>query len=1064
MTQITVNYEQQTLPVLEQCDAVVVGASLGGIAVALELARAGQRVTLVEPRTYPAREITATLRPWLHVPASATLPAFLAEALEAAGKRTGDEQYALNLDTLKIQLEDQLLAAGVKLLYASLVVGVQTEHGALRGVVIGNKSGRQVIQCRLLVDTSETALVARVLGEAFEPMPAGSLPYRRVLEFDGVSPQFSLDQSLELAGIPLRFRPGYRDRQVLVECALDLEFAFENAFSISARETQARQQTIAVAAALTHDVPAFESAYLSGASYELAGRHAPPLRQAERAWAQPLANVSLHGGAALARLAGAAAGVWYLNEAAAQHEEDDFSDPLFTGTLGVALGTALAAHWNAAAAPITAANGAVPAAPTPDPAAPQLREPYSPQRGRPYPRVPFVPESLPVLREIDVLVVGGGSSGASAAITAAREGVRTVLLEMNPGLGGTGTFGGVHSYWFGRRIGFSAKVMQWVDDMHVYLHHPAPKGVIPKWNIEAKSHALLKAAQDAGAEILFNAYVIGTLLEADRVCGVVVATRMGIGIIRAHAVVDATGDGDVAAFAGADFIYGNERDHITMWYALAQFPRPGLTRNHFTSMVDVSNIEDYTRAILAGRRRGSKEAMHDHGIYVAPRESRHIHADIVLNLTEQLRQQRWDDVVNVAFSNHDVKGHSGSDWLRIGLIPPNLEIEIPYRALLPRRLENLIVVGKAISATHDALPAIRMQADLENLGGVAALAAAQAVRAGVPPRQIDIRQLQARLVEESVLPSEILHRTLRSKTYTDAELQAMIAALSAETPLLAYSDMELTDLYEGTIPLVEICCAGAQVIPLLEAAHAEAEGARKVLLAQMLALVSSTAGVETLVRAIEAHLQGDRLPARTAHIRYTQLPPDHGAMPEVVYLLYSLGMTPDERAIPVWKRIADLLAHTVEEDFYEEMKGVFYYVDAVAYGIERLGIRLPVPLLQRVHQYAPFHGKTAYAGFQPDYVQERLAYLELVIGRALARCGSADGFIILASYLNDNRALLAEHAHSELVAITGEDYGKDVQAWSRWIEFNGDDAPSVPWAQSTEPIQAWAQPVFTLGS
>jgi uncharacterized membrane protein len=657
-------------------------------------------------------------------------------------------------------------------------------------------------------------------------------------------------------------------------------------------------------------------------------------------------------------------------------------------------------------------------------------------------------------------VVGGGSSGATAAITSAREGMTTVLTEMNPGLGGTGTYGGVHSYWFGRRVGFAKKVMQSVEAVHDNLHHPAPKGIIPKWNIEAKSYALLKAADEAGVEILFNTFVTGALVEGNRVCGVVVATRLGAAVIRARVVIDATGDGDVAAFAGAEYVYGNARDHIVMWYALAQFTRPGLTRNHFTSMVDVSNVEDYTRAILAGRRRGSKDEMHDHGIYIAPRESRHILGDVVLTLTDQLRQRRWKDVVNVAFSNHDVKGHSGSDWLRIGLIPPNLEIEIPYRALLPKHLEGILVVGKAISATHDALPAIRMQADLENLGGAAALAAALAVRESVGLRDINIRQLQARLVEEEVLPPNVLDRTLKPLTYTDAELWQIIDGIPWDIPLYDYSDMELTDLHTGIIPFVEICCAGEQAMPLLEKAYAQAEGKRKMLLAQALALVGSPASIPTLISAIEAYLQGDSLPARTTHIRYTQLPPDHGAMPDVVYLLYSLGMVADSRALPIWRRVVDLLASVTEADFYDDLKGTFYYVDALCYGMERLCAGDAVPLLQRMHDYAPFHSKTQYGGFQPDFVQERLAYLELVIGRTLARCGSIDGFVILASYLNDSRALLAEHAHTELVAITGQDYGKDVQAWSKWIELNDDRLPRVPWNPPSEPIQAWSDVVL----
>lgn len=1056
MSDISVDFEHTTLPVLHRCDAVVIGGSFGGIAAALRLAQAGKRVTLVESRTYLGREITATLRPWLGVPDDT--PALIMSVLRAAGSG-----HALNLDTLKIHLEDVLLQAGVKLLYASLVVGLQQDTNGLHGVVIGNKSGRQVIECDLLLDTSDTALVARLLGEAFESAPSGLVPYCRTLEFDNVSADLPLNQPLVLDGVKFRLFQGYRGAgHVLVECPLALPFANDTAFDLTERETQARHQTMAVAAALMQNIPAFESAYLSGASYELYGMTTPRLRPVERQWTQGLHGIDLtlepDSSFSLVDFAGSVAGIWYLNEAVplAHVPPQEFYNPVFTCRIGAALAQTLCDHWERTAATNTApVKVSAPVAVTSSPV--RVREPSSSQRGRLYPRVPVQSVPLPILREADVLVVGGGSSGATAVITAASAGMQTVLVEMNPGLGGTGTFGGVQSYWFGRRTGFSQNVLKLVVQMHDYLHQPPPKGIIPKWNIEAKAYALLQEADAQGIDLLTNTFVIGTIVEGNRVCGVAVATPAGVGLIRARVVIDATGDGDVAAFAGADFVYGSERDHITMWYALAQFPRPGLTRNHFTSMVDVSNIEDYTRAILAGRRRGSQETMHDHGIYVAPRESRHIQADVVLTLTDQLRGRRWPDVVNIAFSNHDVKGHSGSDWLRIGLIPPNLEIEIPYRALLPRGLDGILVVGKAISATHDALPAIRMQADLENLGGVAALAAEQSIQEGVGLRDISIKNLQSRLVSELVLPPEMLTRTLHEVTYSDDDLRQMIAALPV-LPLYQYSDMELTDLYTGTIPLVEICCAGPLVIPLLEAAHVEAEGERKLLLAQMLALVGSSAGVTTLISAIMPQLQGERLPARTTHIRYTQLPPDHGAMPDVVYLLYSLGMTPDSRALPVWRRVVDLLAAASEAGFYEEMPGLFYYVDAVCYGAERSGLPDCISLLRQLHTYAPFHNRAAYGGFQPDNMLERLAYLELIIGRALARCGSVDGFIILVSYLSDNRALLAEHAHSELVAITGEDYGKDGQVWSNWIELNADRNTVVPWRPPTEAMQAWAAP------
>ena len=134
--------------------------------------------------------------------------------------------------------------------------------------------------------------------------------------------------------------------------------------------------------------------------------------------------------------------------------------------------------------------------------------------------------------------------------------------------------------------------------------------------------------------------------------------------------------------------------------------------------------------------------------------------DVVLTLTDQLTHRCWPDVVNIHFSNHDIKGHSGSDWLRLGLIPPNLEVEIPYRSLLPRELEHSLVVGKAISVTHDALPAIRMQSDLENLGGVAGLAAAKAVREGIAPRYINVTDLQRALMDVGLLSEETITRSL----------------------------------------------------------------------------------------------------------------------------------------------------------------------------------------------------------------------------------------------------------------------------------------------------------------
>ena len=1053
-----IRFDRSDLPILHDSDIVVNGGSFGGVAAALAFARAGKRVTLLEPRTYLGREATATLRPWFDLPSDGEVPELVRSCLGLVDSPT-DSTVPFRMDALKTHLEDLLLEADVKLLYASLPVGLCWGDEGLEGLVIGNKSGRQVICCKAIVDASETALVMRLAGAAFEPW-RGSACVSRTLEFDRMEGLadgvLNVPTHLNLVGDRVLVRQGYRGpRHVFIECEMPLPLTGNTATDLAQREAVARQRTMDAASYLMTFVPAFESAYLAGASFEVFGSYTTSMAGGVPAWAErfegvrldlPSQSLDLPSQSKAADFAGPIPGLWCLNEAA--RADVAVREAVGSSALGEALARMLLDHWEMA----RGTKAAVTTGETP-PAESSLKvmEPAGPQLGREYERYPVGASSVPVLLDANVLVVGGGTSGATAAVTAAQEGMRTVLIEMNPGLGGAGTYGGVNDYWFGRRVGFAARVSACVAEVHQSLQHPVPAGEMPHWNIEAKAYVLLRNAVNAGVDILLDSFVIGTITAGNKVRGVVAATRSGPVALLADVTIDASGDGDVAAHAGADYVYGSEREHATMWYSLAQFGSPGRTMNNFTSTVNVGNVEDYTRAILAGRRRKRKEDLHDHGVYVAPRESRHIKADVVMTLTDQLLRRCWPDVVNIAFSNNDVKGHTTSDWLRLGLISPNLEIEIPYRALLPKALENIIIVGKAVSATHDALPAIRMQADLENLGGVGALAAAMAAKDKIPPRAVDVGTLQQRLVEVGVLPPSLLSRTLVRWQPSDEELRALIKTISADRPLYAYSDMKLNEVFEERIPLVDVCCAGSQAVPLLAEAFEEAEGPRKLLLAQMICMLGSKAGVPVVIAAIMSQLS-ESLPPR-ASVRHSQPSPDQGAMPDVVYLVHSLGMARDEQALLVWERIVALLAGATRADLREKNSGIFDYVDAVCVGAERLGSPKAIPTLETLHSYAPFSGQHTAAGFQPDFFEERQAYLELIIGRALARCGSKNGIGILIDYLADVRAMLSEHAHSELAAITGQDFGKDVNAWQAWAE--GQDFKPTPWREPSDPVVNW---------
>ena len=966
-----VRFSAIDVPVIAKADVVIAGGSFAAVAAAQTLARAGKKAVLVESRTYLGRELTATIRPWVRGP--------------------GTRPHAIKLD-----LENRLLDAGVDLLYGSHPVQVLPG----RGLVIGNKSGRQVVLAGVLVDATPAACLARLAGAEFQAPRPEHFHFRRTLEFtrtgqveDG---PLEVPENLGIEGHRVTLRSAARGA-VYVECPLHLPLGGMDYRGMMLREIEARRRTFEVAAHLIANHPAFKGAFFTRGAYELDGPLAtPPARSAIR------------------RL-----------------EE---TDPAKAEAAGETFAKALLAEGIPAAGPPTPVG--IPGG--------TVSGPDRPQRGRPYETCGVKPVPIPVLDRVDVLVVGGGTSGATAAIVAAEQGLKTAVVDMSPGLGGTGTLGGVNDYWGkGKYSGFTKRHVEAMERFHARVpDFKNWKGYVT-WNVEAKMQMLLDAAVRAGAGVCWNAAAIGAVMDGDRVAGAVMATPCGPAALLSKVTIDATGDADIAAFAGAPTVSGSERDHLPMWYSMPQFRSPGNVTTTFESTADVSNVRDYTRAILMGRRRGG--ACHDHTVYLAPRESRRIVGDVVVTLTDTLRFRTWPDVVNVHCSNCDVKGKSASDWFSIGLQPPVVEIEVPYRALIPRHVEGLIVAGKAISCTHDAIASIRMQQDLENLGGVAALAAAQCLEKAVRPRDIDVRALQRKLVERGLLPGEVLTRDAPPPPYTVPRLKEWIARFDAEKPLSDHSRMEMWQVSRERVPFVEVCTADpAAVVPLLEEELRAAVGKKAVRLAQALAFLGSPAGAEVLADAILDALKGGALPPRKAKVMHAgESAPDQGAMPEAAHLLFALAMAKSPRCLEAWPRVAELLPDKAE-DYRSSVKGAFYYVDAVSHGAELLGRPEAVPILRSIHERPCLRGQTRREGIDKDYLPERLAMLELGLGRAMARCGSREGLEILVEYLDDTRAVLAEYAHTTLNRLTRQDFGKDGARWSKWIETLPPQGPPCP--------------------
>jgi ribulose 1,5-bisphosphate synthetase/thiazole synthase len=985
--------------------------------------------------------------------AGGQVPEPIAACLKKMDANADVGELPLGIDAFKLSLEDILLEAGVKLVYASLPTEVLVTGGAIRGVVIGNKSGRQVLRGRLVVDATSTAVVARVAGAEFEPETVEDFHFVRMMEMEGVAPlqQTALPVPAELgiAGNILTLHRGYQFKgHVLIECPMELRLGKMDLEGMMQRETEARHRTMRLAAYLIHNVPAFKDAKLAICAQELDGPQTTRLAGTAPNWAAEHKGLDLvfsgknQDGVRmpLASFAGPVKGLWCLDEAARLQgrQRDILRDPVNAALTGAAFAQALLPGLGDGGIPVPATEYLVPYR---LPHGLQVKHQDSPQRGRAYERLTVPPVEVPVFFEADVLVVGGGTSGATCANSASREGAKTVLLELSSGLGGTGTLGGVCGYWYGRYwAGFAIRNATLVDDVHKSINWPTSADKLNgEWNIEAKMYALLKDSQKSGVEVCFNATAIAAVLSDNQVRGVVAATPYGPIAVLAKVTADTTGDGDVAAFAGARFTYGAARDHYPMWFNLAQYTEPTTSRWHFGHTVDVTNIEDYTRAILVGRRYGPK--CFDHGNYIATRESRHVMGDVVLTLTDLLRHRAFPDVVNVGAGQMDCHRRIASDWIRMGLLVPILPAEMPYGALLPQGLENLLVAGKAISLAHDALYNMRNQPEMENLGGAVGVAAAYSVRGGVSPRKVDLPKVQKRLTEVGTLLPEMLSHQIREEPYDEAAIKALVKQLDGRH-FSAWGDVPMakegTEHYREKIPIVEICTSDPSLaVPILENELTEAGGDRQLRLAQALAMFGSKAGVPVLIAAIErAIAKGTVKPAMSSS-------PDEGSLEGQGWgipfppaeLIYSLGMTRDPRALAVWDKVADVVKAKAE-DFADELPWPFHFVDSICYGAELLGDPAAVPILKKLHSRPPLHDQAAKKGFVVDFDLEKRALTEVTLGRALGSLGDPGGYEILIDYLDDNRANLAEFAHMTLEQLTGRGNGKIPQAWRQWLAEN----------------------------
>ncbi len=423
------------------------------------------------------------------------------------------------------------------------------------------------------------------------------------------------------------------------------------------------------------------------------------------------------------------------------------------------------------------------------------------------------PRRTRIAREVDVLVIGGGTSGCSAAIAAARMGARVLLLDRYGFLGGTataamvGVFCGVytcgpqstHQLLVGGVPKEAMDRLAAANAGYKYRHrfqidHEVFKVVLDRWLLEA------------GVEILFQAVAVEALVSHGEIRGAVVEHKGGREVILAARLIDASGDGDVAAFAGAPFEKGDQDGNLqapTMVFYMGDvdieramafpeaeikrlliavnasgefsFPRvsgsfspspqPGKVHVNMSRVAGIDGTDPWslTQGHLEGRRQvddfarflvkyvpGFERARID---AIAPqlgiRETRRIMGDYVLTRADVLGAQKFDDAI--CRSSWPIEDHAqGSGTVRLHL-PGDEFYQVPYRCLLPLEIDNLLLSGRCVSATHDGQASVRVMGPGMAMGQAAGTAATLSLQQGVTPRDLDARLLRNSLVQKGVL-------------------------------------------------------------------------------------------------------------------------------------------------------------------------------------------------------------------------------------------------------------------------------------------------------------------------
>lgn len=401
-------------------------------------------------------------------------------------------------------------------------------------------------------------------------------------------------------------------------------------------------------------------------------------------------------------------------------------------------------------------------------------------------------KELPVYGRFDVIVVGGGPAGFAAALSSLRNGAKTIIIERFPFFGGTATASlmtNINGYrnqvkpdGLQTSKGISEEVILRLKEInglgrssYAQEEYTTEKGKLSySYAIDGEKtkYLLTRMLYDEGASILFHTIFVDAIMEGNNIIGIIIENKSGRQALFGKVVIDASGDADVAYKAGVPYWQADiKKDkHLAncLMYRVGGFDTKNIdkingpvTKNSIlywgpSSDMDVTNADNLTRSEIETRL-----GVFEHFRKQQERSSPFLDNASIIETAPLLgiRQTRFINGLYKTTAEDAIEGRKFKDSISMSACPiinyygyrrylEHEGYEIPYRCLLPQKVEGLLVAGRCISSDQQSYESFRAMAPTMCLGEAAGTAAALCVKLQKSPKEINVEMLRDQLIKQ----------------------------------------------------------------------------------------------------------------------------------------------------------------------------------------------------------------------------------------------------------------------------------------------------------------------------